>query len=361
MFRAALLSSALALSLASPPQAPPVQNGRVETRQTAAIDRELTALAAAAREPVWAGWRVPIADGQRGGCCLYSDDAVTTRGCLMEGGSIGRGQAPPTPAASTTPVPLEAGTGLVILARLTDRGLERLRTLGDDCALDAGGRTVYWLQGVTPAESVRFLESVIRRDGAASTSQQQRLQDAALKAAALHRETTADDLLERLADADTDSRLRRQARSLLGSARGARGFATLRRLLDRDRLPDTRRQLVGAIGQSGEAGVAEILRGVARSDDEPKVRAEAAYWLPQRGGARVFPDVLAIIEHDASDAVRQRAVQGLGRLPPADSAPVLIRLAQNSTSAVVKKEAVRALGRSTDPRAMAYLEELIRK
>lgn len=350
----------LAVTAAAQQPAPHIQNGRVETRQATIIDRELSALTAGAGEPVWVGWRVPIADGRRGSCCVYSDDAVVVRGCFMEGDAIVAGREP-QPMTSNAVVSLEAGTGLVILARLTDRGLERMRTLGDDCALDAGGRTVYWLQGVTPAESLKFLESLIQRPDAAMTPQEQRLRDVALSAVALHREPVADAILDRLATTHFDTGLRRQARSLLGSVRGAHGFGTLRRLLEQERLPEIRRQLVTALGQSRQPATAEVLLGVARQDSDSKVRAEAAYWLPQRGEARVISDVLAIIEQDTNDTVRQRAVQGLARRPAAESTLVLIQLAGTNANPVVRKEAVRALGRSKDPRAIAFLEELIRK
>ena len=82
---------------------------------------------------------------------------------------------------------------------------------------------------------------------------------------------------------------------------------------------------------------------------------------PARRSNLLQTDVTAIIESDASDAVKQRAVQGIGRLPAEDSTAMLIQLARTSTNPAVKKEAVSALGRSKDPRALAFLEDLIRK
>ena len=40
--------------------------------------------------------------------------------------------------------------------------------------------------------------------------------------------------------------------------------------------------------------------------------------------------------------------------------PLLIQLAQKSPNPAVRKEAVSALGRSNDPKAVAYLESLLR-
>jgi hypothetical protein len=359
-----LLLVVLVAAVSAAPQQPSIQNARLESRQSSNLDRDVAAAAASAGDPVWIGWRVPIADGQRGGCCYYSDDAVApngVRGCFVENTTMGGvREVPQTAGAASGALPLEAGTGLVILGRLVDTHLERLRTLGDDCPLDAGGRTVVWLQGVTAADSVKFLDGIMQGGTLVSPGLGQRLGDSALQAIALHKDASADAILDRLATGASDTSQRRQARSLLGSARGAHGFATLRQLLDTERLPDIRRQLVSALGASRQPGTADLMLTLARRDSDPKVRGEAAYWLPQRGGTRVLADVKAIIDTDASDAVRQRAVQGLARIPGDDTTTTLIQLASASPNQAVKKEAVTALGRSKDPRAVAYLEQLLK-
>jgi HEAT repeat protein len=350
-----LISATVAITAA---QQPVIQNGRVEVRQVTAIDSEIGRLSGG--DPVWAAWRVPMVAGRRGGCCTYSDDATMVRGCFVEG--------PTTPGVPSTPqveparaaVQLEAGSGLVLLMRLSGGRVERMRTVGDDCPLDAGGRTVYWLQGATAAESLRFLDSVIRRIGPSSTAEEQRLRDSAIGAVAMHGDAAADAILDRLATVDADTNVRRQARSLLGSARGAHGFATLRQLLTSEKFPDIRRQLVSNIGQTREPATAEVLLGIARTDADSHTRAEAAYWLPQRGAAQSIQDTLAIVNADAADLVKQRGVQGLARASTGDATTTLLDLARTSQNAVVRKEAISALGRSRDPRALAYLEGLLK-
>jgi HEAT repeat protein len=341
-------------------QAPQIQNGRVETRQATAIDTELARVAAGSVEPVWAGWRVPIADGQRGSCSTYSNDSYYVRGEFLENGPFNGGNSPQLMAPPAGPVQLEATSALVILVRMADGRVERLRSIGADCPLDAGGRTVYWLQGPTPVESVKYLESLLRPNTGITPAQEQRLSAAAVSAIALHRDPSADAVLDRLAMADTDSDLRRAARSSLGSVRGAHGFAVLRQLVDRERVPDIRRQLVGALGLTRQTGTVDALLQIARRDSDAKVRGEAAYWLPQRGGPRAIPDVAAIINGDNSDVVKQRAIQGLARLTADEATSLLIQLARTTSSAAVRKEAVTALGRSRDPKALAYMEELIK-
>jgi HEAT repeat protein len=257
-------------------------------------------------------------------------------------------------------VSLDAGTGLVVLARVVEGRVERLRTLGDDCPIDANGRTVYWLQGVTPAESVRYLDTLTQQSAAGSTQQDGRLRDAALGAIARHRDPGADVIVDRYATSDQETALRRTARSLLGSTRGAHGFNTLQQLLKTERFVDNRRQLVNALGQTHQPGTAAALLAIARDDADSRVRAEAAYWLPQRGGPSATRDVMALIERDPNDEVKRRAVDGLGRLPAEESTTLLIQLAQTNSNPVIRKAAVSALSRSRDPKAVAFMEAVLK-
>ena len=65
---------------------PTIQNGKIETRQATSLDREIAAAKAASIDPTWVAWRVPIADGQRGGCSTYPDDSYLIRGQYLENG-----------------------------------------------------------------------------------------------------------------------------------------------------------------------------------------------------------------------------------------------------------------------------------
>ena len=143
---------------------PQIQNGKVETRRAAAIDREIAAAAPTnASDPAWVAWRTPMVPGDRDMCSWYSDRYSTMRGMYLDEGSVfvtttGVADNQRQPIAQPKgPIPLEGGTSLVILARVVGGRVERLRTVGDDCPMDAGGRTVNWLEGVTPAESIRYL------------------------------------------------------------------------------------------------------------------------------------------------------------------------------------------------------------
>ena len=57
-------------------QAPVIQNGRVETRQVSSLERDLPPLGGP--DPVWAFWRVPMLDGERGPCSTSQVRQPTT-------------------------------------------------------------------------------------------------------------------------------------------------------------------------------------------------------------------------------------------------------------------------------------------
>jgi hypothetical protein len=351
------------IALAAPAWAqPPVQNGRVDVRKPADLAGEIATLAGGATEAAWAGWRVPIV-GVRSLCNWYVDDSVSVRGFVASTGQPGEPAGPPRIAPPTGPVPIEAGTGLVVLVRLKDREVERLRTLTDDCPIDAGGRTIHWFEGVAPSRSLEYLEGLTRLPDSAQSARREQsarrgLAQSAISAIALHADPAADVVLDRLAGSHADASLRRHAAARMGAERGAQAFDALQRLLARETDPSVRRGLVAPLAQTGPRAAPALL-ALARGDAEPGLRSEAAYHYIRLAGAPGVDNLLAIIERDADAAVRKRAVHGLASLPEAVGVPHLIALARTSKDALVRKEAVSRLGRTTDPRAIAYLTEIL--
>lgn len=366
------LATALLLAATAPvvaasqtQQAPPsvIQNGKVETRAGASVDREVTALAGA--EPVWMVWRVPMVAGDRELCSsyFYSERSLYSRAHMLDWDMPGRPGATGVPQVTppTGPVPIEAGTNLLVLVRVVDRGIERVRTLADDCPIDAGGRTVHWLSGIAPAESLRFLETLTRPDRTdrLSVDSRRNVASSAITAISLHRDAGADAILDRLATSGEHD-TRRQAAQALAAARGASGFTSVQKILAAERDPELRRGFVGALGMTRESGTANALRPYLK-DTDARLRAEAIYWFAQRGGPATIAEVTRLVEAETDDSVRSRGIAGLARLPAADSVPVLVQLARSSPNAAVRKAAVSALSNSKDPRAMALMEELIKR
>jgi hypothetical protein len=374
---ALLFSLVLAASLAArqtPAASPPpqIQNGRVEVRTGAGIDREIAAVSApSSADPVWVAWRVPMVPGDRDMCSWYGDRLGTIRGMLMDEGSVfvmGDGVMPmarPQITPPAGPIPLEAGTGLVVLARVIGGQVERLRTVGDDCPMDAGGRAVYWLSSVTSAESIRFLTTLTttRATDRSMFDTERRTAETSVRAIGYHQDAAADTALDGIATDHPEPSVRRQAAGTLASLRGAHGVQTIVRLLERernrDRSEDARRSLIGALGQSRDAAGVEALRPYLR-DAAPGIRADAIYYFVLRGGLAVVAEAIGIATADADAAVRRRAVSAIGRLPGDAGVPQLLALARGS-DAVMRKEAVSALSQSRDPRAFALMEEILKR
>ena len=353
-------------SAAAQSPASQVQNGKVEVRKATSIDREIASVAAPrADEPVWVAWRVPMIEGDRDVCSSYVDRNGIVRGTFIdEGGVTGVVGPNPRPQVATPagPVQLEGGTQIVIFARVVDRRIERLRSVADDCPVDAGGRTVYVLDGVTPAESLRFLTSLATGSSAdrSMVDLDRTLAQNAVRAIGYHRDAAADAALEQIGTSHRESDVRRQATNAMGSLRGAAGVSALTRLLVSEKDAAARRSLVTSLGGSRDASAVPALRNLMK-DADARVRAEAVYYTVIRAGAPAIPEALKIAESDVDDAVRKRAITAIGRLAPEVSTAPLIQAARTSQSAAVRKEAVSVLSTSKDPRAMALMDEILKR
>ncbi len=351
------LSTAEGLALSAVEgQRPNIQNGRVETRAATAIEREIAAVGTSA-SPVWVAWSVPMVAGDRNVCSTWSDGNTFVRGETLERTD---GSRPTQFAPPSGPVRLEGGTSLVVLVRVIDGRLERLRSIGDDCPVDAGGATIHWLTGVTPAESVKYLDGLTRAD-ALNVGTTRRLAESAVSAMALHQDASALPVLDRLSSTATaDAALRRQAASGLAAHRGAEGFDRVVALIKTERGRDLRRSFVGALAQSPNEKATSVLLEIARTDADASVRGEAAMRYIRRAGQPALSTALAMLDKETDDEVKRRVIAGIGSLPESVAAPTLIQLAKTHPSVVVRKDAVSALGRFSDPQARALLEDLLR-
>src|SRR5262245_35852138 len=345
--------------------APQIQNGKIDVRSGAAIDREIAAASPkSSTDPVWIGWRVPIVPGDRDNCSWYSDRLGTIRGMWIDDSLL---TERPKLTPPTGPIPLEAGTGLVVLARVIGGSVERLRTAGDDCPMDAGGRTVIWLSNITPAESVRFLTSLTGPPTPERSmfEMERQIATTAVRAIGLHAVPAADATLETIATKHADSTVRYQAATSLGAYRGAAGVAVLSKMFaalpaGSARDADDRRRLVGAIGGSRDAAAVELLRGLTK-DADARVRADAWYYYVLRGGTSTIPEALKVAASDPDDNIRKRAVSAVGRLPGDAGVTALLQLARGTDNPVARKEAISQLSQSRDPRAIALMEEILKR
>lgn len=338
--------------VAAAPQ-PRVLNGRLVSQAAGAgLDATFRRLVAAQTEPMWIGYSVPAAgNGERRMCWR-----LATCGLEPGDGSVRTSQG--QPAVNQGPIRLEGPETMAVLYRVEEKTVQRIRIFSPDCELDAGGRTIQWLDGVNAAESVKLLGTFVARTDVKSD----KVTDAAISAIAMHRDDSADAALERFAaPADNPEFVRKKVTFWMGHARGRRGFDAVRNIARDDPSEDVRKSAMFGLSQSSDdQSVAELVR-FARQDASPKVRGEAIFWLAQKAGKRVATEITSVIENDPDTDVKKRAVFALSQLPKDEGIPLLIQVAKTNQNPVVRKQAMFWLGQTKDPRALDFFAQILAK
>ncbi len=332
---------------------PPITNAKLVARSaTHGLGAEVKAILSAERGPAWVGYAVPVIAGKQAMCCF--DDEVSASenccgGCRLEGRdegvSIGQRSG-----CSAAPSSLFA-----VLLRTEAGEITTVRPFSTNCWLDAGGRTVYWLEDVKLADSVALLESLAGdADGPRSRA------DGAITAIAMHDDAGADRVLVKLAKAGQPPHTREQAIFWLGEARGDAGLDTLLPMIGNDPDRRVREQAVFAVSQSSDhpRAIQELMR-LARQDPNQDVRGQAIFWLAQAAGRKAAGTITSAIENDPETDAKRKAVFALTQMPDNEGVPLLIEQVKSNRNPVVRKEAMFWLGQSHDPRALEFIESVL--
>lgn len=162
------------LSAAGLAEQPHFQDAKVETRSAAGgLEATVQSIVAAQTAPAWIAYALPISKGNRHLC--WSDERTAL---MLEGSKI-----------------------LVVLIRVEDHAITRINSTTGDCEIDAGGLTVYWIEGVRADDSVVMLERVAhqhlpdRRND--SPDARRNLSQAAISAIGLHAGPAAESFFTR--------------------------------------------------------------------------------------------------------------------------------------------------------------------
>jgi hypothetical protein len=354
MKRLALLAvlgfAALATALA---QQPRVVNARMETRAVAGgLEATYQSMLSAQSSPAWAGYAVPILKGDRQMCCWNN----SVMGCSLEPRTNDQGVA----VSNNQTVKLEGPTHLVVLFRMENRQVGKIRTFTPECELDAGGLPLIWLTGVTPSESIKLLLG-LAKDTAGSTREQLRKADSAVGAIAMHADPAADQALDELVAPSQPEQVRRQAIFWLGNARGQHGYQTVSRVVREDPSDKIREHAVFALTQNKDPQALTIVAGVAHNDKSARVRGQALFWLAQRAGQKVAESAISdAIANDPETEVKKKAVFALTQMPKGEGVPLLIQVARTNHNPEVRKQAIFWLGQSKDDRALAFIEQVLK-
>ena len=258
----ALLLVAAAVPCAAQPR---VTGGRLAERPAAgALAAEARALLTAAADPAWIAWEAPLAGGRDLTCCCTGPRTAPATG---DGRTSARLEPPDT---------------FFVFVRAEGGRADRVRSFGEGCELEAGGRAVTWLTGVRPAESVAFLEALAAAPGAP-----RRVVAGALSAVAQHGNPEAAPALLRLAR-HPDAAVRGAALFRVAQRAGEDAGAAITEAIANDPETEVRKRAVFALSQlPADEGVPRLIE-VARSNRNPAVRRQAMFWLGQSRDARAL-------------------------------------------------------------------------
>ncbi|HYK42921.1 MAG TPA: HEAT repeat domain-containing protein [Thermoanaerobaculia bacterium] len=314
--------------------------------------------AASGTGPAWIGYSVASA-GSHHICCGWGDGGFGPCGgrCPLDSGPHDQGFS----ITDSDDCRSDPGALGVFLKIGRDGRAERIRVFSESCAVDAQGISIAWLDRVSPAESVAFLESLVtgarteRRDGEGEREPWNR----AITAIALHDDPSADAALERFVSPRSPEAVRAKTVFWLGNVRGNRGYEVLRRLAREEESESVRKKVTFALSQSPVPAAVDTLIAMAKTDASSKVRGQALFWLAQKASRRAADTIQDAIRDDPETEVKKRAVFALSQLPPEESVTQLIRVARTNRNPAVRKQAIFWLGQSKDPKALEFLEEIL--
>lgn len=363
---ASALAAVVSAAAVAAAQAPRISNGQVTAQDAGTpLVRSFQALVAAQLDVAWIGYRVPSVPRDGVMCCVNSgttwvSGAMTTSdgssccgACRIEPGAAAGGT--PAPASPAGPVKLEGPDTMLVLFRVVNRQVERIRMFSEGCELDAGGRPVRWLDNVRPAESVALLETFLPAD-----AERGRIANSAVAAMSLHAGPEAGSAIERLAGNHPSTAVRGESLFWIAQRGDAGASGLILQALDKDPSADVRKRAVFALSQVKDDAAVPALIRVARTHATPAVRGEAIFWLGQKAGRRAAAEITERIDQDPDTDVKKRAVFALSQLPKDEGVPLLINVARTNPNPAVKKQAIFWLGQSKDPRALDFFAEILK-
>jgi hypothetical protein len=114
-----------------------------------------------------------------------------------------------------------------------------------------------------------------------------------------------------------------------------------------------------ALSQHDDPAAITMLEDLAHPPHPSHVRGQAIFWLAQEAGNRAAAIIQGAIENDPDTEVKKKAVFALSQLPKEEGIPKLIEVAGQNKNGEVRKQAFFWLGQSNDPRALAFIEQVL--
>ena len=328
----------------------------VERSAKTGVQAAIQEIVKADKGPAWIAYSAPVIPGERHICCFSSERIIGNGACCGScrldghGHDVSFGNQVGGCKATLASI-------FFVFMRFESGSMNQVRAFSTDCAIDAGGSSIYWLPDVDPAQSVAYLESLLQQENSRRGES-----DEILSAIALHAGTQANAALERLVQPGHSSKLRGQAAFWIGSTRGAHGLDVLLALLKSDQDREFLEQAIFAVSQNEEHERAfnELIR-LARQDPRHDVREQSLFWLAQEAGQKAAGTITDAIENDPDTDVKKKAVFALSEMPHEEGVPLLIDQARKNRNPVVRKEAIFWLGQSDDPRALDFITSILER
>lgn len=209
---------------------------------------------------VWAAWIVPTAgrsiscdrcslEGNRGNYTISDDDGMPFT------------------------------TKMLIVARLEQGKVRRVRFFNTTCPIEGNGDTVYVLTNATPDSSLDFLR--------ASLSNADK-EGQIIAALSLHEHPRVVPMLVDLARHDASTKVRRDALFWLGQKAGEKAAGELRRAVDEDPNEDVKERAIFAISQLPHDRSVPMLIDLVKTHKSRAVRKRAMFWLAQTNDPRAL-------------------------------------------------------------------------
>jgi hypothetical protein len=300
--------------------------------------------------------------GPRQMCCFdtISDSTVSGGMCRLESGSGVSMNTGDIRDRNGSRISLESSTEFLVLARLENGSVSRLRTFTPDCDLDAGGTTVVWMSDVKTDDSLAWLASLVA-SSPENGDIKERVGKTAMTAVALHNVPAADRVLEGFVAPARPEWLRGDTAFWLGNVRGESGARLLTRMIAQDPSDKVRDKVAFGLSVSKVPSALTTLIATARDDKSTRVRGQALFWLAQKAGKEALATITGAIENDPDTEVKKKAVFALSQLPKDEGVPKLMDVARNNRNPEVRKQAMFWLGQSKDPRAVKFFEDILLK
>jgi HEAT repeat protein len=183
-------------------------------------------------------------------------------------------------------VRLEPPAELLVLARIENSEIVRVRAFSADCDVDAGGAAVVWFTDVRPDDSVSWLATLANSSRAANRAD--RVAQSAMSAIALHQAQSADRVLVAMARDDAGRRVRGQALFWLATRASREALSAITGAIENDPDTEVKKKAVFALSQMPKDEGVPRLIDVARTNKNTEVRKQAMFWLGQSNDPRAI-------------------------------------------------------------------------